>query len=117
MTVMLPAVLSLGKLCEDHWYSYEWISGLKPQLVEDGKQIECSTENFVPIVVPGLTTGSSSSATPASPTSVPQEAVIPTLHPASTRSGSTSGTVRRHPSHEPAENKNTNKNGDNETVR
>ena len=22
-----PAVLSLGKLCEDHGYSYEWVSG------------------------------------------------------------------------------------------
>ena len=25
-----PAVLSLGKLCEDHGYSYEWTSGQKP---------------------------------------------------------------------------------------
>ena len=27
-----PAVLSLGKLCEDHGYSYEWVSGQKPRL-------------------------------------------------------------------------------------
>ena len=27
-----PAVLLLGKLCEDHGYSYEWTSGQKPQL-------------------------------------------------------------------------------------
>ena len=40
-----------------------------------------------------------------------------TLHPASTRSESTSSTVRGDPSHEPAETKITNKNGDNETVR
>ena len=40
-----------------------------------------------------------------------------TLHPASTRSESTSSTVRGDPSHEPAENKITNRNGDNETVR
>ena len=39
----------------------------------------------------------------ASPTLVPQEAVIPTLHPASTRSESTSGTVWVSPSHEPVE--------------
>ena len=27
-----PAVLSLGKLCEEHGYSYEWINGQKPHL-------------------------------------------------------------------------------------
>ena len=25
-----PAVLSLGQLCEDHGYSYEWVSGQNP---------------------------------------------------------------------------------------
>ena len=48
-----PAVLSLGKLCEDHGYSFEWsktTSYLKRQ------EIQCSTENYVPIVVPGLST-------------------------------------------------------------
>ncbi len=25
-----PAVLSLGKLCDEHGYSYEWINGQKP---------------------------------------------------------------------------------------
>ena len=29
-----PAVLSLGKLCEDHGYSYEWASGQKPHLIK-----------------------------------------------------------------------------------
>ena len=29
-----PAVLSLGKLCEDHGYSYERTSGQKPQLLK-----------------------------------------------------------------------------------
>ena len=67
------AVHSLGKLCEDHGSS-------KPQPIKDGRRIKCSTENYVPIVVLGLPTRSSSSATPTSPTSVPQEAVIPTLH-------------------------------------
>ena len=65
-------------------YSYEWTSGQKPQLIEDGRRIKCSTENHIPIVVPGLSTGPPSSAAPSSPTSVPQEAVIPTLHSAST---------------------------------
>ena len=43
-----PAVLSLGKLCDEHGYSYEWISGQKPHLIENGIQIQCNTENFVP---------------------------------------------------------------------
>ena len=79
-----PAVLSLGKLCDDRGYSQGWTSGQKPQLIKDGSRIKCSTENYVPIVVPSSSTGSSSSAAPPSPTSVPQEAVIPTLPPAST---------------------------------
>ena len=36
VTMMLveetPAVLSLGKLCEDHGYTYHWTSGQTPQL-------------------------------------------------------------------------------------
>ena len=31
-----PAVLSLGKLCDENGYSYEWINGQKPHLNEDG---------------------------------------------------------------------------------
>ena len=46
-----PAVLSLRKLCDEHGYSYELITGQKPHLIN----------NFVPIVVPGLSTSSSSS--------------------------------------------------------
>ena len=48
-----PAVLSLGKLCDENGYSYEWINGQKPHLIKDGIRIICNTENFVPIVVPG----------------------------------------------------------------
>ena len=35
MTVLgnTPAVLSLGKLCDEHGYSYEWINGQKPHLI------------------------------------------------------------------------------------
>ena len=55
-----PAVLSLGKLCDENGYSYEWINGQKPHLIKDGIRIQCNTENFVPIVVPGLSTSSSS---------------------------------------------------------
>ena len=55
-----PAVLSLGKLCDENGYSYEWINGQKPHLIKNGIRIQCNTENFVPIVVPGLSTSSSS---------------------------------------------------------
>ena len=57
-----PAVLSLGKLCDENGYSYEWINGQKPHLIKDGIRIPCNTENFVPIVVPGLSNSSSASS-------------------------------------------------------
>ena len=57
-----PAVLSLGKLCDENGYSYEWINGQKPHLIKDGIWIICNTENFVPIVVPGLSSSSSASS-------------------------------------------------------
>ena len=57
-----PAVLSLGKLCDENGYSYEWINGQKPHFIKDGIRIICNTENFVPIVVPGLTSSSSTSS-------------------------------------------------------
>ena len=60
-----PAVLSLGKLCDENGYSYEWINGQEPHLIEDGIRIQCNTENFVPIVVPGLSTSSSSGSHPS----------------------------------------------------
>ena len=56
-----PAVLSLGKLCDENGYSYEWINGQKPHLIKNGIRIPCNTENFVPIVVPGLSNSSSGS--------------------------------------------------------
>ena len=55
-----PAVLSLGKLCDENGYSNEWINGQKPHLIENGIRTQCNTENFVPIVVAGLSTSSSS---------------------------------------------------------
>ena len=54
-----PAVLSLGKLCDENGYPYEWINGQKPHLIKNGIRIMCNTENFVPIVVPGLSSSSS----------------------------------------------------------
>ena len=57
-----PAVLSLGKLCDENGFSYEWINGQKPHLIKNGIRIPCNTENFVPIVVPGLSSSSSGSS-------------------------------------------------------
>ena len=57
---LIVKVLSLGKLCDEHGYSYEWINGQKPHLIKNGFRIQCNTENFVPIVVPGLSSSSSS---------------------------------------------------------
>ena len=64
-----PAVLSLGKLCDENGYSYEWINGQKPHLNKNCVRIQCNTENFVPIVVPGFSTSpTSSSNSSSSPT-------------------------------------------------
>ena len=57
-----PAVLSLGELCDENGYSYEWINGQKPHLIKNGIRIPYNTENFVPIVVPGLSSSSSGSS-------------------------------------------------------
>ena len=56
-----PAVLSLGKLCDENGYSHEWINGQKLHLMKNGIWILCNTENLVPIVVPGLSNSSSRS--------------------------------------------------------
>ena len=56
------AVLSLGKLCDENGYSYEWINRQKPHLIQDGIRIICNTGNFVLIVVPGLSSSSSGSS-------------------------------------------------------
>ena len=56
------AVVSLGKLCEEHGYTHEWASGQRPHLTKDGKKILFKTEKFVPVVVPGLSSSSSASS-------------------------------------------------------
>ena len=57
-----PAFLSLGKLCDENGYSHEWINGQEPHLMKNGIRIQCNTENFAPIEVPGLSASSSSSS-------------------------------------------------------
>ena len=76
-----PDVLSLGKPCEEHGYTYEWASGQKPQLTKQGIKILCKTENFVP-VVPGLP---SNSCTSSSSTSLPQDSSSTSSSPATER--------------------------------
>ena len=62
-----PAVLSLGKLCEDHGYTYHWTSGQKPHLIRNGKKIDCNMSSYVPFVVPGLSASSSSPSSSSTP--------------------------------------------------
>ena len=84
------AVLSLGKLCDENGYSYAWINGQQPHLIKKGFRIQCNTEDFVPIVVPGLSaTSSSSSHSSTSITPSRQER----SHPSSSSSSSTSPTT------------------------
>ena len=68
-----PAVLSLGKLCDVHGYSFEWINGQKQHLITNGIQHQCNTENFLPIVASGLSTSSSSSLPTSTPTTPSKE--------------------------------------------
>ena len=77
------AVLSSGKLCEEYGYSYEWASGQKPQLINNGKRILCSAENSVLFGVPRL---SSSSSASSSSTSSPQDSSGISSSPAIPRS-------------------------------
>ena len=85
-----PAVLSIGKLCDEHGYLYEWINVQKPHLIKNGIRIQCNTENFVPIVVLGLSTSSSSSLR-SSTSMTPSRQEID--HPTSSSSSSTSPTT------------------------
>ena len=61
-----------------------------PNLIKNGIRIQCNTENFVPIVVPGLSTSSSCSF-PHSTSMTPLKQEID--HPTSSSSSSTSPTT------------------------
>ena len=90
-----PAVLSLGKLCDEHGYSYEWINGQKPHRIKNGIRIQCNTENFVPVVVPGLSTTFSISSTSTSTTHEPTKIPKPNK-----KLGSRTGTGTRIPTYQ-----------------
>ena len=89
-----PAIPSLGRLCEDHGYTYHWTSGQKPHLTKNGKRIDSKKSKCVPFVVPGLSTSSSTPPTPTSSSSSSQDSVFDvnryTENPVPERSGSTS---------------------------
>ena len=85
-----PAVLSLGKVCDENGYSYEWINGQKSNLIKNGIRIQCNTENFVPIVVPGLSASSSSSSHSSTSTTHSRQK---RNHPTSSSSSSSSPTT------------------------
>ena len=107
VTVMLleetPAVLSLGKLCEDHGYTYHWTSGQKPHLTKNGKRIDCQKSNYVPFVVPGLSASSFTTPTATSSSSSSQNSVFDvsryTENPVPERSGSMGEERRGNPLH------------------
>ena len=116
-----PAVFTLGKLCEDHGYTYHWFSSQKPHLIKNGKRLDCNISNFVPFVVPGLSV-SSSSSTPsfASPSSSLHDSVFDvnryTENRVPERSGSTSEELWRDPLHESTESENQHKNRESKEV-
>ena len=114
------ALVSLGKLCEGHGYTYHWTSGQKPHLTKNGKRIDCNISNDVPLVVPVLSTSSFTTPTPTSSTSSSQDSVFDvsryTENPVFERSGSTSEELRGNPLQKPTETGNTNKNEGHEEV-
>ena len=66
----LNLFVTVQLLCEDHGYSYGWVSGYKPRLTKDGKSIICKTDNVVPLVVsfqgyPPILKSDSSSTSPS----------------------------------------------------
>ena len=65
--------------------------------------------NYLPFVVPGLSTRSSTSPSPTSSRSSSQDSVIGTENPAIERSGSMSEELRRNPMHKPTETENIKK--------
>ena len=96
-----PSVLSLGKLCEDHGFSFHWTSGKKPHVTKKVERIDCKISNYVPFAVPGLSTSYSSTPSLTSSSSSSQDSVSDisryTENPVPERSGSTSEELRRNP--------------------
>ena len=84
------AVLSLGKLYDGNGYSFDWINGQKPHLIKKGIRIQCNTENFVPIVVPDVSSSSSSNFPSSTSMTLSRQEIY---YPTSSSSTSTSLTT------------------------
>ena len=103
VTVLLhentPAVLSLGRLYEDHGYTYHWISGQKTHLIKNGKRIDCNLKKLSTICGSWcVSTRSSATPSPTSSSSSSQDSVFDTSrhtkNPVPEGSGSTSDELR-----------------------
>ena len=46
------AVLSLGMLCDEEGFTYQWVPNLPPTLVRDDFSVTCYPSNNVPIIFP-----------------------------------------------------------------
>ena len=106
-----PAVLSLGVLCEDHGYTLDQWSKTTSHQKRQKNQF-AKTANYVPFVVLGLSTSSSTSSSRSSPTSSSQDTATSTENPATERSEIMSEESRGNPSRGSAETENTSKNED-----
>ena len=104
-----PADLS-RKLCEDHGCTFHSSNGQKPHLTKKNKRIDCSISNYVPFVVPGSSTSSSSPVSSSTPSpSSSQESISANRenrdieNPVSERNRSTNGKLRKNPLQESTE--------------
>ena len=82
-----------------------WINGQKPHLIRIGFRIQCNTENFVPVVVLGLSASSSSSSSTSTPMTPSKEIDHSDHPPVIVSSESVDRQVRRDPygtDHHPA---------------
>ena len=71
-----PAVLSLGKLCEDHGQTYHWSSDQKSHLFKKDKRIDYNISNYVSFVLSDLSTSSCTTSTSSSSSSSSQDSVL-----------------------------------------
>ena len=86
---------------------FKWVGlwSKKTHLTQNGRNIQCNTENYAPIVVPGSSTGSSSSSASTRPKSLPQNTSdASSSSPAITRRRSTSIPVLGNQLRDPTEN-------------
>ena len=106
-----PAVLSLGKFCEDNECTDHWTSGQKNHISPKmARTLIARHQTVYHLSSLVLSTSSSTTSTPTSSASSSQDYVISTE-----RSGSTRAESRGNPLHKPAKTENTNnKEGDEE---